>query len=184
MAYGSLIEEPTLFYLPINRSISFYTICVRASHKLHNAMFKGIISTSLRFFDTNPSGRILNLFSKDLGTVDESLPKSLLDASQSILIMTGSISLTLIVRPYFIIPIILIGTVFIFVRKIYLNSSKDIKRMEGISKLLAIQNPFLSNKTLKHCSTVSGLYPSYSDHARIANYSGYESTKCPCRGIR
>lgn len=95
-------------------------------------MFKGIISTALRFFDTNPSGRILNLFSKDLGTVDEYLPKSLLDASQSILVITGSIVLTLIVQPYFIIPIVLIGIVFTYVRKIYLNSSMDIKRMEGI----------------------------------------------------
>lgn len=117
-----------------NRSISFYTICIRASHNLHNAMFKGIISTALRFFDTNPSGRILNLFSKDLGTVDESLPKSLLDATQSILVMTGSISLTIIVRPYFVIPIVVIGIIFMYIRKIYLNSSKDIKRMEGISK--------------------------------------------------
>lgn len=123
-----------------NRSISFYTICVRASHKLHNAMFRGIISTSLRFFDTNPSGRILNLFSKDLGTVDESLPKSLLDASQSILIMLGSISLTVIVRPYFLVPILVIGAVFLYARKIYLNSSKDIKRMEGISELFVVRN--------------------------------------------
>lgn len=116
-----------------NRSVTFYTICVRASHKLHNAMFKGIISTSLRFFDTNPSGRILNLFSKDLGTVDEYLPKSLLDATQSILVMTGSVLLTVVVKPYFVIPIFLIGIVFVYVRKVYLNSSKDIKRMEGIS---------------------------------------------------
>lgn len=95
------------------------------------------MSTSLHFFDTNPSGRILNLFSKDLGTVDDSLAKSLFDAIQNILTMIGSISLTVIVRPYFLIPIILIGMVFTYVRKIYLSSSKDLKRMEGISKLLS-----------------------------------------------
>lgn len=96
-------------------------------------MFKGIISTSLRFFDTNPSGRILNLFSRDLGTLDEYLPKSLLDATQSILVMTGSVLLTVAVKPYFVIPIFFIGIVFVYVRKVYLNSSKDVKRMEGIS---------------------------------------------------
>lgn len=37
-------------------------------------MFNGIISTSMRFFDTNPSGRILNRFSKDMGATDEFLP--------------------------------------------------------------------------------------------------------------
>lgn len=96
-------------------------------------MFKGIISTSLRFFDTNPSGRILNLFSKDLGIVDEHLPKSLLDAVQSMLIITGSVLLTLFVRPFFLIPIVLIGIALFYLMKIYLNTSKDIKRMEGIS---------------------------------------------------
>lgn len=109
-------------------------MCIRASRKLHNVLFNGIISTSLRFFDTNPLGRILNLFSKDLGNVDELLPKSLMDASQHILTMIGSISLTVIVQPLFLIPIILVGAVYIYVRKIYLKSSKDIKRMEGISK--------------------------------------------------
>lgn len=36
----------------------------------------------MRFFDTNPSGRIMNRFSKDMGAIDEFLPKALLDSSQ------------------------------------------------------------------------------------------------------
>lgn len=44
-------------------------MCMRASQNLHDGMFKGLISTTIRFFDTNPSGRILNRFSKDLGLV-------------------------------------------------------------------------------------------------------------------
>lgn len=41
----------------------------------------------MRFFDINPSGRILNRFSKDMGAVDEFLPKAVLDATQIILNM-------------------------------------------------------------------------------------------------
>lgn len=36
----------------------------------------------MRFFDVNPSGRIMNRFSKDMGTIDELLPKVLIDAIQ------------------------------------------------------------------------------------------------------
>lgn len=43
---------------------------MRSSQTICNAMFNGIISTKLRFFDTNPSGRILNRFSKDIGWVE------------------------------------------------------------------------------------------------------------------
>lgn len=88
----------------------------------------------MRFFDTNPSGRILNRFSKDMGAVDEVLPKAILDASQIILNMVGAIVVTATVNPYFLIPIGVLGLIFMAVRTMYLKTSKNIKRLEGISK--------------------------------------------------
>lgn len=113
--------------------MNFYRLCVMASQKLHDSMFKGLISTSMRFFETNSSGRILNRFSKDMGATDEYLSKAILDATQINLIMVGAILVTIIVNPIFAIPIFLMIIVFVFVRKVYLKSSKDIKRLEGIS---------------------------------------------------
>lgn len=45
-------------------------------------MFSNILAATMRFFDTNPSGRILNRFSKDMGVVDEILPRMFLDSIQ------------------------------------------------------------------------------------------------------
>lgn len=42
------------------RSIAFYRSAVRSSQKLHDEMFQGVVGAPMRFFDTNPSGRILN----------------------------------------------------------------------------------------------------------------------------
>lgn len=145
-------------------------------------MFNAIISTTLRFFDTNPSGRILNLFSKDLGTVDELLPTSILTASQYILIVAGSISVTVTVRPYFIIPIVLIGIIFIYVRKIYLKSSQDIKRMEGISKLIIYYQIVILYFDM--CSSIPCFHSFIRNNARIVYNQSFESTKCPYRRIR
>lgn len=78
--YGGLIL--TLFVVAFARSFSFYNLAVSCSQNLHDVMFNGVISTSMRFFDTNPSGRILNRFSKDIGSIDELLPKAILDAGQ------------------------------------------------------------------------------------------------------
>lgn len=134
--------------------MGFYAVCVRASQKLHNAMFNGLVSTKMRFFDTNPAGRIMNRFSKDIGYVknissffelnlfthcslfrsamDEFLPKALLDATQVILSMVGSVVVATTVNPYFLIPVVVMLFLFVFVRKVYLKTAKNIKRLEGI----------------------------------------------------
>jgi ABC-type multidrug transport system, ATPase and permease components len=123
-----------LFVVTIIRSFIFYTICMFCSSQLHKSMFKNVIHTSMRFFDINPSGRILNRFSKDMGSVDELLPKAILDASQIILMMLGNILVTVSVNPYFLIPIVVMASIFMFVRKVYLKTSKNVKRLEGITK--------------------------------------------------
>lgn len=150
-------------------------------------MFNGIISTSLRFFDTNPSGRILNLFSKDLGTVDEYLPKSLLDATQCILVMTGSVLLTFSVRPYIIIPIFLIGIVFVYVRKIYIHTSKAIKRMEGISMLFSLTLVVCTQNNWKIFISFSSIAYFYSFGRHNTWATDYSRNGCTTRhygGIR
>lgn len=124
----------TLFTITIIRSFAFYAFCMRCSSNLHNSMFSSIIHTRMRFFDTNPSGRIMNRFSKDMGSVDELLPKAIMDASQIILMMVGSLVVAVSVNLYFLIPIAVMGLLFWFIRKIYLKTSKNVKRLEGITK--------------------------------------------------
>lgn len=70
--------------------------------------------------------------------MDEFLPKAILDASQIILNMVGSIVVTATVNPIFLVPIGVLGIFFMIVRKIYLKTSKNIKRLEGISKTTII----------------------------------------------
>ncbi|XP_053670820.1 ATP-binding cassette sub-family C member 4-like [Anopheles nili] len=130
--HGALVGS--IFLFAISRSISFYQTSVRASQNLHDAMFSGCVSTTMRFYDTNPSGRILNRFSKDMGSVDELLPKAMLDASQIILSLCGTLVVTVLMNPLFLIPLGGLGIVFWFVRRIYLKTSKNIKRLEGITR--------------------------------------------------
>jgi ABC-type multidrug transport system fused ATPase/permease subunit len=124
----------TLFTITIIRSFVFYKFCMRCSSNLHNSMFNSIIHTNMRFFNTNPSGRIMNRFSKDMGSIDELLPKAIMDASQIILMMAGSLVVAVSVNLYFLIPIVVMGSLFWFIRKIYLKTSKNVKRLEGITK--------------------------------------------------
>ncbi|KYM85733.1 hypothetical protein ALC53_04514 [Atta colombica] len=124
----------TIFFLGITRSLVFYKTCMTCSQRLHDMMFSALIRTGMRFFDTNPSGRILNRFSKDMGVIDELLPKAILDAGQMNMLMFGSLVMTCMVNPIFLVPVVIISGIFYWIRKVYLKTSKNIKRLEGITR--------------------------------------------------
>lgn len=58
----------------------------------------------------------------------------MLDATQVILSMVGSVVVAATVNPYFLIPVVVMGIMFIYVRKVYLKTSKNIKRLEGVGE--------------------------------------------------
>ncbi|XP_043988339.1 ATP-binding cassette sub-family C member 4-like isoform X4 [Gambusia affinis] len=65
------------------RSLFFFNVLVTSAQTLHSNMFRAILRTSVHFFDTNPTGRILNRFSKDIGYLDSLLPWTFVDFTQS-----------------------------------------------------------------------------------------------------
>ncbi|KAJ8918369.1 hypothetical protein NQ315_008063 [Exocentrus adspersus] len=147
--YGGLIIA--LFFIALSRSMLFYKLAMISSQKLHNMMFHSVIGTTMRFFDTNPSGRILNRFSKDMGAVDELLPKAILDTGQILLMMVGSLVLVAVVNPQFLILVAIAAVFFVLLRHVFLKSSKNIKRLEGI-----MRSPVFThlNATLQGLTTI------------------------------
>lgn len=71
-----------LITMALLRSTAFLQYCLSSSTRLHNNMFRVIVKAPMRFYDTNPSGRVLNRFSKDIGAIDERLPVLLLDSME------------------------------------------------------------------------------------------------------
>lgn len=79
VAYCQILALFAVFYSW--RTFAFFSVCLRASIKLHEILFKGITEARMFFYHSNTSGRILNRFSKDIGNVDTLLPQCLLDCS-------------------------------------------------------------------------------------------------------
>lgn len=117
---------------------------MRASKVLHDKMFISILRAPMRFFDLNPSGRILNRFSKDMGAIDEVMPRVMMDAVQIILVMVGILIVVIIVNPTMIAALAVSIIFFGLIIKLYLRPSQDLKRLEGICKYLN-QRTFESN---------------------------------------
>ncbi|XP_017062180.1 probable multidrug resistance-associated protein lethal(2)03659 [Drosophila ficusphila] len=118
----------------IVRTMLFYKMAMKSSTQLHNAMYQGITRAAMYFFNTNPSGRILNRFSKDLGQVDEVLPSVMLDVVQIFLTLFGIIVVICITNPYYLILTLVLAVIFYYIREFYLKTSRDVKRLEAVAR--------------------------------------------------
>ena len=59
--------------------LNYHVLC-NSGQNIHDMAITGIIKAPIQFFDENPSGRILNRFSKDMSQMDELLPVAFEDA--------------------------------------------------------------------------------------------------------
>lgn len=123
-----------LCLIGILRSYGFFRLASNASQKLHDRMFERLITTKKYFFGQTPSGQILNRFSKDTGVVDELLPPSFFFVIQMVLSALGSVVVTIFVCPVALAPVFVLGLGVVVVTWIYLKTSTNLKRLEGICK--------------------------------------------------
>lgn len=130
--FSSLIIATII--VTLSRSFLVFNVAMRASRKLHDAMYRGVSRATMYFFNTNPVGRILNRFSKDMGHVDELLPTVILEVIQIFLTLGGIVVVIIIVNTWFIIPSLLMVVLFYYLRSFYLKTSRDVKRMEGVTR--------------------------------------------------
>lgn len=87
-----------------------------ASQKLHNAMMDSIMHSPMSFFDTTPLGRILNRFSKDVYTIDETIPRSLRGFIMTVFTVVSTIIVILIATPIFAVVIIPLAFLYAFIQ--------------------------------------------------------------------
>ncbi|KAF5304447.1 hypothetical protein FQA39_LY09643 [Lamprigera yunnana] len=120
--------------LGIFQLIMFVRLGVNNSTSLHNNIFNNVIHATLAFFNENPSGRIINRFAKDIGCIDELLPHALFFTIRSILSLFGIFGVIMTVDVKFIIMSIIISVVFYYVRKLYLSTSLNVLRVEGVAR--------------------------------------------------
>jgi len=116
------------------RSWAFFWMCLRASMCLHDRMFRSISRATMRFFNTNTSGRVLNRFSKDMGAVDEMLPIAFIDSIQIGMSLVTAIIVIAIANVWLLIPTVIVSIVFYYLRIFYLATSYSVKRLESTSK--------------------------------------------------
>ena len=115
------------------RVFLFFIVSLRSSQRLHDRMVEAILHTQPSFFDTNPTGRILNRFSRDIGTMDEQLPPIFISCIQDSLFVFSGVLVPAITNPWLLL-IFPTAVVFIVLVKYYLKTSRELKRLESICR--------------------------------------------------
>ena len=130
--YGSLVGASFIFLFI--RAFSFYLLSLRCSECLHDRMVAAILQAPVFFFDSNPVGRIMNRFSKDIGAMDEVLPKTFLRAIQRTLLIFTSVLLSTVINPWLLFAVVPIAVLAGLVSRYYLKTSRELKRLESINR--------------------------------------------------
>ncbi|CAJ1953935.1 unnamed protein product [Cylindrotheca closterium] len=117
----------------IRAVVSFY-YTIKASRTLHDGMTKAVLRAPISFFDTNPLGRVLNRFSADVGSNDDMLPQTLLDFTVIFFMVMGTLVITVTVLPFTLLAMPVLFYYFWSVRKVFVTSTRELKRLEGLAR--------------------------------------------------
>ncbi|KAG7085320.1 hypothetical protein E1B28_013860 [Marasmius oreades] len=114
--------------------IAQYTGALRASRALFKQLLERVVRATFRFHDTTPQGRMLNRFGKDIETIDSSLAGSLQAVNSSLASFFASVITITVFFPLFLLPATAIGFVYRELGIGYLNTGRDLRRMESNSR--------------------------------------------------
>merc|ERR1711910_274730 len=96
---------------------------------LHHKMLDRIMRAPMSFFDTTPQGRILNRFGKDVDVLDSTMPMIMRGWMTCLLAVVSTFLIIAYTTPTFILPIAVILTCYYIVQKIYVATSRQLKRI-------------------------------------------------------
>ena len=147
--YGSFVSAALVF--ASIRAFVFFHASLRSAENLHNQMVTCLLQAHVLFFDINPAGRVLNRFSKDMGCVDELLPKMFLSVIQLFLLMLVAATLPAFTNFWLCFVSLPIIIIFLCLASHYLKTSRELKKWESICR-----SPVFSHfsETIKGLDTI------------------------------
>ncbi|KAK9963932.1 hypothetical protein ABG768_005147 [Culter alburnus] len=107
---------------------------ISASRTLHTNLLSNILRVPMVFFDTTPSGRVVNRFAKDIFTVDEMIPMSFRSWILCLLGVLGTLFVICLATPIFTAVVVPMAVVYYFVQRFYVATSRQLRRLDSVSR--------------------------------------------------
>jgi len=130
------------------RSLTYSYMSSYASINLHKKMFNTILRAPMSFFDKNPTGRILNRFSRDTGFMDDILVQTFHQVWVFLIMFLGIVVFVTITIWYTIFVTLPLIVAIMILRWYATKAIRDVKRVEA-----TVRSPVYSHLS----ATLSGL---------------------------
>uniref|UniRef100_A0A671QFW2 ATP-binding cassette sub-family C member 10 n=1 Tax=Sinocyclocheilus anshuiensis TaxID=1608454 RepID=A0A671QFW2_9TELE len=125
--YGSLAAANTVFTAARAFLFAYGAIC--AATVVHKRLLSSVLKATMTFFDTTPLGRILNRFSSDIYSVDDSLPFVLNILLANVFGLIGMLVVMSYGMPWVLLPLLPLGMLYFQTQCFYRHSSRELKRL-------------------------------------------------------
>ncbi|KAJ6591736.1 P-loop containing nucleoside triphosphate hydrolase protein [Mycena vulgaris] len=116
-------------------NVVMWILCsLRSSKRLHDSMLSSLMNAPLSFFELTPTGRTLNLFSRDIYVVDQLLARFVQNLFRTSAVCLSILVVIGVTFPPFLLSIIPLGWFYLRVMKYYLSTSRELKRLDAVSR--------------------------------------------------
>ncbi|XP_040892605.1 ATP-binding cassette sub-family C member 10 isoform X2 [Toxotes jaculatrix] len=127
MVYSSIAAANTVFTALRAFLFAYGAIC--AATAIHSRLLDRVLKATVTFFDTTPLGRVLNRFSSDLYTVDDSLPFILNILLANVFGLMGMLVVISYGLPWVLVPLLPLALLYHRTQLFYRHTSRELKRL-------------------------------------------------------
>mmetsp|Transcript_19797 Transcript_19797/g.50032 ORF Transcript_19797/g.50032 Transcript_19797/m.50032 type:complete len:884 (+) Transcript_19797:966-3617(+) len=129
---AGVLTTGVLVYL---RSLFFnVAMGLRAARVLYSRLCASVLAAPMLFFETTPSGRILNRFTSDTEQVDFQLLMTLSQWTNCMSNVIGALVLICTVNPWFLVVLPLFGAVYCVAYWLSCSATRDLQRLEAVTR--------------------------------------------------
>ncbi|KAK9886064.1 hypothetical protein WA026_014848 [Henosepilachna vigintioctopunctata] len=105
-----------------------------AANIIHEKLLHNMLRVPLSFYDTTPTGRMLSRFTKDIEILDSTLQWNLSELVTCCMKVMGTLFVISYSSPPFIVVILICGLLYYAIQRIYVETSRQLKRLESVSR--------------------------------------------------
>lgn len=116
------------------RELVLFWGSLHASWKIHESLLKAVLHAKFKFFDSTPLGQLMNRFSKDVEAIDQEVAPVAIGMLHSLASVIMIIALISVITPGFLFAAVIITLLFSAIGAIYINASRDLKRLESVQR--------------------------------------------------